>query len=75
MNKKFLMTLEAMRVAGYDYNKFDSDTNHIVFDGDYGARMMFSNIFEVGQWLDGIVFDDPEIGKQIERIIHPERYN
>lgn len=67
--------VEAMREGGYEYDEIDSDSDRFVFNGEYGARMDFASIPEAEQWLDGVVFDNPEVGERVERIMHPERYN
>jgi hypothetical protein len=67
--------VEAMREGGYEYDEIDSDSDRFAFNGEYGARMDFASIPEAEQWLDGVVFDNPEVGERVERIMHPERYN
>ena len=62
------LLVRAMDAAGYRYNSFDSYTGYLVFDGDC-SRMTFESWQEVREWLEGVVFDDPDVAEQVERIL------
>ena len=76
MSKEKQSMVKAMRIAGYEYNDFDSyyaplnsvETDFVVFDNPYG-RMMFESWTEVYEWLCGVVFDDPDISDAVEQAI------
>lgn len=66
--------ISAMKAAGYELDETDSNENILVFVGDYCIRMKFDSFNAVEEWLDGVVFDDPEISDNVERIMHPDRF-
>lgn len=66
--------ISAMKAAGYELDETDSNENMLVFIGDYCIRMKFDSFNSVEEWLDGVVFDDPEISDNVERIMHPDRF-
>ena len=66
--------ISAMKAAGYEFDETDSNENMLVFVGDYCIRMKFASYDAVEEWLDGVVFDDPEISDNVERIMHPDRF-
>lgn len=66
--------ISAMKAAGYEFDETDSNENMLVFIGDYCIRMKFGSFNAVEEWLDGVVFDDPEISDKVERIMHPDRF-
>lgn len=64
----------AMEAAGYSLDPIESSAERGVFNGDYGARMEFETVLEAEEWLEGVVFDDPEMSDAVEKIMHPERF-
>lgn len=66
--------ISAMKAAGYELDETDSNENMLVFIGDYCIRMKFDSFNAVEEWLDGVVFDDPEISDNVKRIMHPDRF-
>ncbi len=67
--------INAMKEAGYEFDDIDSSDNRLVFRGDYGSQMDFPSYEEAGEWLDGVVFDDPDVSDRVEQVMHPERFN
>lgn len=65
--------IAAMAAAGYDYDDIDSYDECLVFRGNY-TKMEFSSWNDALEWLEGVVFDDPEISDNVERILHPENF-
>ena len=65
----------AMRAAGLEYDGIDSHDGFLVFD-DWNLcfRQSFESWPEVREWLEGVVFDDPDTSDAVERILHPERF-
>ncbi len=73
--------LEAMEAAGYEFDDLESSNiedyrydSHLVFRGEAGEKMEFGNTLEAAEWLDGVVFDNPERSRAVERVMHPERF-
>lgn len=66
--------IDAMKAAGYYFDEINSYDSYIVFDSDY-AHIYFESVDELIAWLDGVVFDDPEISDNVEKIMHPERFS
>ena len=65
--------IRAMEAAGYYYDDINSyDDGYVVFRGDYGS-MSFDNLNEVADWLDNVVFDDPEVADTVEAILNSNR--
>lgn len=63
--------LEAMRVAGYNYDSIESTKDYLRFFGETHI-FTFAGFSELEEWLDEVVFD-PNVTIQIEEILHPER--
>ena len=63
----------AMDAAGYHFDEIGSDNGYLVFEGETD-RLRFDNWAGAAEWLDGVVFDDPERSEAVERILFPERY-
>lgn len=63
--------IDAMAEAGWDFDDIDSDEPYYLrFNSDMGDRMNFDYGWqEVKDWLDGVVFDDPEVSDAVERIM------
>ena len=67
--------IAAMEAAGYYFDGLDSSDTAPVFNGNWGTRIWFNGGWpEVEAWLEGVVFDDPEVSEAVERILHPERF-
>lgn len=64
----------AMAAAGYHYDDINSNDSYYLFNSEYSS-IEFANPKEIEEWLDGVVFDDPEMSLKVEKIMHPERFN
>lgn len=64
----------AMEAAGYSLDPIESSAERGIFNGEYGARMEFETVHAAEEWLEGVVFDDPEMSDAVEKIMHPERF-
>jgi len=64
----------AMAAAGYYYDDINSNDSYYRFNSEYSS-IEFANPKEIEEWLDGVVFDDPEKSLEVEKIMHPERFN
>ena len=62
----------AMRAAGYEYDDLESRDDWVRFFGDYCTMLSFGSWGEVEEWLNGVVFDDPDISDRVERIMKGE---
>lgn len=60
--------IRAMETAGYYYDDICSYDEWVHFFSDYGS-LVFSNWEGVREWLNGVVFDDPEISDAVEKIM------
>lgn len=67
--------IRAMEVAGYTYDALESTDTHLRFFGDGGQTMTMGGWQECESWLNGVVFDDPDISTQVEQILHPSRFS
>ena len=67
--------IEAMDAAGYYFDKMESTDDQLRFLGDYGTVMYMDSWKDAKEWLDGVVFDDPDISDRVEKILHPERFS
>ena len=66
--------IPAMATAGYYYDDINSNDYYYRFNSEYSS-IEFANPKEIKEWLDGVIFDDPEISLKVEKIMHPERFN
>ena len=66
---------KAMTAAGYNYAPVESYIGWLVFRSDYGDPLHFITWQAVREWLEGVVFDDPEVSDAVERILHPEHFS
>lgn len=67
--------IAAMEAAGYWYDTFASDDDRLVFRSDNGFfTMTMDDWDEVEDWLEGVVFDDPEVAEAVDLIMHPDHY-
>jgi len=64
----------AMRAAGYGYLGTDRDGELLRFTDDNLQDIVFANWPEVREWLEYVVFDDPDVSDAVERVLHPERF-
>lgn len=74
--------IDAMAAANCYFDEINSSENSIFFDGytifhkkKTCFRLCFESVEELTAWLNGVVFDDPEISDNVEKIMHPERFS
>lgn len=68
-------TVEAMEVAGYHLDIYESNSRNPIYNYDgQTTPLRFDSLKENMEWLDGVVFDSPEISNAVERIMHPNRF-
>jgi len=51
-----------------------SSPDSLRFTSEMGTVTYFDNWTKVVDWLDGTVFDDPDVEREIDHLIHPEHY-
>lgn len=61
--------LEAMEAAGYTYDTLESHDGYQHFFGE-GTSMTFDTLAECKEWLQGVVFDDPELNDIVDGILN-----
>ena len=66
--------LAAMAVAGYSYDELESTEDNLRFIGPGGAIITMAGWKEAEDWLNGVLFDYPQISDQVEMILHPEYF-
>lgn len=66
--------INAMEAAGYTYDVLESHEGWETFYGEGGARLGFDRLREAAEWLDCVVFDDVDVARKVEEIMHPERF-
>ena len=64
----------AMEAAGYTYDGIESTNDHLHFFGNNGQTITMGGWHECEEWLNGVVFDDPQVSDRVELILHPERF-
>ena len=64
----------AMEAAGYVLDTLESTEDNLRFYGAYGNVMTMGGWHECEEWLNGVVFDDPQVSNRVEIILHPERF-
>ena len=64
----------AMEAAGYVLDTLESTEDNLRFYGAYGNVMTMGGWHECEEWLNGAVFDDPQVSDRVEIILHPERF-
>ena len=64
----------AMEAAGYTLDTLESTGDNLRFYGAAGNIMTMGGWHECEEWLNGIVFDDPQVSDRVEIILHPERF-
>ena len=65
--------IEAFDAAGLSYNELESYGGYLIFNGD-SSIYTFDSWEEAAEWIDGVVFDEPERNAAAERVLHPERF-
>lgn len=63
--------ISAMEVAGYSFNKIETDYGCLRFNGE-GGQVIFGGWKEAEIWLDNAFVDDPELSDKVTAILHPE---
>ena len=63
-----------MEAAGYTLDTLESTGDNLRFYGVAGNIMTMGGWHECEEWLNGVVFDDPQISDRVEIILHPERF-
>jgi N12 class adenine-specific DNA methylase len=66
--------VEAFEAAGYTYDDINSYGGYLVFHGEGGDGCAFQSWEEADEWINGVVFDEPERNEAVERVLHPDRY-
>lgn len=64
----------AMEAAGYVLDTAESTEDNLRFFGVYGNLLTMGGWHECEEWLNGVVFDDPQVSDRVEIILHPERF-
>lgn len=64
---------EAMEVAGMHFDEIDSSPDSLRFTSEMGIVTYFENWTEVENWIEGSVFDDPDLEQEVDEILHPEK--
>ncbi len=52
----------------------ESTGDNLRFFGAYGNILTMGGWHECEEWLNGVVFDDPQVADRVEIILHPERF-
>lgn len=66
--------IAAMEAAGYTYDGLESTNDNLRFFGEGGQVITMGGWYECEEWLNGVVFDDPQVMNRVEIILHPERF-
>lgn len=66
--------IAAMEAAGYTYDGLESTRDSLRFFGEHGQLLTLGGWHECEEWLNGVVFDDPQVMNRVELILHPERF-
>ena len=64
----------AMEAAGYVLDTAESTEDNLRFFGANGNVLTVGGWNECEEWLNGVVFDDPQVSDHVEIILHPERF-
>ena len=64
----------AMEAAGYTLDTLESTGDNLRFYGAAGNIMTMGGWHECEEWLNGVVFDDPQVSDRVEIILHSERF-
>lgn len=60
---------EAMELAGMHLDRYDSSPDSLRFTSEEGIVTYFDGWDEVVNWLEGTVFDDPELELEIDELL------
>lgn len=66
--------IAAMEAAGYSYDQLESNNDSLRFLGEGGQLLTMGGWHKCEEWLNGVVFDDPQVMDRVEMILHPERF-
>lgn len=66
--------IAAMEAAGYSYDRLESANDSLRFFGEGGQLLTMDGWHQCEEWLNGVVFDDPQVMDHVEIILHPERF-
>ena len=66
--------IAAMDAAGYSFDELESTGDNLRFLGEGRTLMQMSGWKDAKEWLEGVVFDDPDISDRVEKILHPEHF-
>lgn len=66
--------IAAMEAAGYSYDGVESTNTQLRFFGESGQILTMGGWHECEEWLNGVVFDDPQVMDHVELVLHPERF-
>ena len=66
--------IAAMDAAGYSFDELESTDDNLRFLGEGGTLMQMSGWKDAKEWLEGVVFDDPDVSDRVEKILHPEHF-
>ena len=64
----------AMEAAGYTLDTLESTGDNLRFYGAFGNILTMGGWHECEEWLNGVVFDDPQVSDRVEIILHPELF-
>lgn len=62
--------ISAMEVAGYAFNKIETDYGCLRFNGE-GGQVIFGGWKEAATWLENVFVDDPELSDKVSVALHP----
>lgn len=63
--------IKAMDAAGYTYDELESTDDWLRFFYD-GGVMTMDGWQDLEDWLNGVVFDDPDVADEVERWLNGE---
>ncbi len=61
--------IQAMKVAGYEFNAIETDYGYIRFNGE--SQVVFGDWKEAEVWLENIFVDAPELCVKVNTVLHP----
>lgn len=67
--------IRAMETSGYTFDGLESTDDHLRFFGEGGQIMTMGGWQECEAWLNGVVFDDPNITVQVEQILQLSHFS
>ena len=62
--------IQAMQVAGYEFNAIETDYGCIRFNGE--SQVIFGDWEEAEAWLENAFVDDPELCEKVTAVLHPD---